>query len=252
MYIELIVIEDFFINYLVMLAVGILLNRKIIIKKIILSSAIGTIPIIFLFSNLNQLFIIIINFLFSIIMAITSFNYKNIIYTIKNIIYMYLASIFFAGSLYLINTSVLPKINSQILYLIITLSISPIITYIYIKSSLKVKINNSNYYKIDIYLKDKPKITINTFLDTGNKLIDPYTGNAIILIDKKIIDIKNEKIILVPYYTIDNHSLIKCFHPEKIYIYDVGYRKNVLIGLIDEVRIEDANGILNQKLLERI
>lgn len=185
-------------------------------------------------------------------MSLISFGFIDIIYTIKNTIYMYFLSIFLAGSIYLINTNYLPQINSYILNVIILIIISPIITYIYIKSINKIKINYSNYYQIDIYLKDKPKITITAYLDTGNKLKDPYTGKPIILVSKKIITKETGKTILVPYNTIDNHSLLKCFSPEKIYIHKVGERKKVLIGIIDEVGIEGADCILNQKLLERI
>lgn len=251
-YIDILVIEDLIINYLILLGTSILLNRITKLKKIFLSSVIGTIPLIFIFTNTNKLTLNIISISFSLIMSIISFNYKDLIYTIKNIIYMYFISTFLAGSLYLINTNFLPEINSYILNVIILITISPIITYTYIKSINKIKTNYSNYYQIDIYLKDKPKITTNAYLDTGNKLKDPYTGKSIILVSKKVINKEVGKIVLVPYNTIDSHNLLKCFSPEKIYIHKVGERKKVLIGIIDEVGIEGAECILNQKLLERI
>lgn len=251
-YIDLLVIEDLIINYVILLGTSLLLNRITKIKKIFLSAVIGTIPLIFLFTNVNNLIIILTSLIFSLIMSIISFNYKNIIYTIKNIMYMYSISIFLAGSVYLINVNVLPRINNYLLNVIVLIILSPIITYIHIKSINKIKTNYSNYYQIDIYLKDKEKITVNSYLDTGNKLKDPYYKRPIILVDKNIIQYKNEKIVLVPYNTIDSHGLLKCFMPEKIYIDKIGYRKNLLIGIIDEVGVEGADCILNQDLLERI
>lgn len=247
-YVDLLVVEDLIINYLILIGTGILLNRIIKFKNIFLSSVIGTISLIFLFIDINKLLIFIISFIFSIIMSIISFKYKDIIYTIKNIMYMYFISIFLAGTIYLINTNFMPHINSYILNTIILIIIAIFTTYIYVKSLKKIKIINSNYYQIDIYLKDKPKITITSFLDTGNKLTDPYTHKPIILISNKTVDINKEKIILVPYNTIDSHGLLKCFLPEKIYIHKIGYRKNILIGIIDEVGIEGADCILNQKI----
>lgn len=248
-YVDLLVIEDLILNYLILIGTGILLNRIIKLKNIFLSSVIGTIPLIFLFTNMTKLLICIISFIFSFIMSLISFKFKDIIYTVKNVLYMYFISIFLAGSIYLINTNFLPHINSYILNTFILIIIAIITTYIYIKSLKNIKENNSNYYQIDIYLKDKPKITITSFLDTGNKLKDPYTNKPIILISQKLININNEKIILVPYNTIDSHGLLKCFSPEKIYIHKIGYRKNVLIGIIAEVGIEGADCILNQKIL---
>lgn len=251
-YVDLLVIEDLFLNYIVLLGTSILLNRTTNLKKIFLSSVIGLIPLVFLFTNLNKITVFIINFLFSIPMSLIAFKFKDILYTIKNILYMYFISIFLAGSLYLINTNFLPDINSYILNVLILLILSPIITYIYLKSLSKIKNINSNYYHVDIYLKDKPKITLNGYLDTGNKLIDPYTFKPIILVSKKIINYSPSKYIFVPYNTIDSEGIIKCFKPEKIYIDKVGYRTKVLIGLIDSVNIEGADCILNQKLIERI
>ena len=251
-YIDLLVLEDLLINYVILYTTGIILNRITKFKKIFLSSSFGTIPLIFLFCNLNNYLISIITFLFSIIMSIIAFSYKDIIYTVKNVIYMYLISVFLAGSIYLINTNFLPEINNYLLSVIILLILSPIITYIYIKSIDKIKINSSNYYHVDIYLKDKPKITVNAFLDTGNKLTDPYTKKSIIIISKNKIIGKLNNPLLVPYNTIDNHGLLECYPVEKIYIDKVGYKTKVLIAPIDEIGIEGADCILNQKLLERI
>lgn len=251
-YVDLLVIEDLILNYVIIISTGILLNRITRFKKVFLSSVIGTIPLILLFVNINSIYIFIINLLFSFIMSIIAFKYQDIIYTIKNIIYMYFISIFIAGSIYLINTDLLPQINNNLLNFIIFVLLSPIITYIYIKIIKKLKNNYSNYYMIDIYLKDKPKITLNAFLDTGNKLIDPYTHKPIILVSRSDIDITSEKTILVPYNTIDNHSLLTCIVPNKIFIHKMGYSQKCLIGIIDRVGIEGANCILNQEVLERI
>ena len=250
-YIDLLIIEDLTLNYITLLGTGILLNRLTNFKKLFLSSVIGTIPIIFLFININRLIINIINLIFLILMSIISFNYKSIIYTFKNILYTYFVSIFIAGSIYLINTNYLPKINSYILNIIIYTIIAILSSYIYIKNLKKIKQNNSKYYKVDIYLKDNPKISLMSFLDTGNKLKDPYNNKPIILVKKNKIDITNQRIILVPYNTIDNHGLIECFTPEKIYIDTIGYKKRLLIGLIPNINIEGADCIMNELLLER-
>ena len=250
-YIDLLVIEDLFLNYIILLAISILLNRITNLKKIFLSSVIGLIPLIFLFINISPLLLLFISVLFSFLMSLIAFGYKDIIYTIKNIIYMYFISIFLAGAIYLINTKIFYKIDNYLLSVIILIILSPVITYFYIKSISKLRVNYSNYYKVDIYLRDGEVVTINTYLDTGNKLVDPYSRSPIIIINKnKIKYIEN--IILVPYNTIDSHNLMRCIKPYKVYIYGVGERRKVLIGLVDEIGIEGADGILNGSLLERM
>lgn len=251
-YVDLLVIEELILNYCLLTGTGLLLNRITNLKKIFLSSVIGCIPLIFLFINLSRIITFIISLIFSLIMSIIAFGYKDIIHTAKNIIYLYFISIFLAGTIYLINVNFLPKIDNVLLNFIFLIIISPVITYIYIKSINKIKSTYSNYYQIDIYFKDNSKITLNSYLDTGNILKDPYKKRPIILITKNKINYNNEKIILVPYNTIDSHGLIKCFQPLKIYIKNIGCRSNVLIGIIDEVGIEGADCILNKELIERI
>ena len=251
-YVDLLVLQDLVYNYIILLGVSILLTRITNLKKIFLSSVIGTIPLLFLFININSKVNLFISFIFSIIMSIISFSYKDIIYTIKNILYMYTTSIFISGGVNLINVNILPTIDNHLLNVIILILIGPIITYIYIKSINKFKNNYSNYYKVDIYLKDDRKITITAFLDTGNKLIDPYQQRPIILVNKSLINIENEKILLVPYNTLNNKDLLKCIIPKKIYIPNIGYKKKFLIGLMNEVNIDGVDCILNSKLLERI
>jgi len=251
-YVELLFLEDLIYNYVILLTVSLLLTRITSIKKILVSSIIGTLSLITFILKIHNIIIILITFIFSLLMSIIAFTYKDIIYTIKNICYMYISSIFIAGFIYLINTNIIPDIDSYILKVIILILLAPIITIIYLKSINKLKNNYSNYYKLDIYLDEKNKITITGFLDTGNKLIDPYKQRPIILIKKEFIKIKSNKILLVPYKTVNSESLLKCIIPKKIYIHNIGYRKNFLIGLIDEVNIEGADCILHQKLLERI
>ena len=251
-YVDLVVIIDLFMNYLVLISTGIILNRITKLKKAFLSSVIGCIPIIFIFINTNKIILFARSILFAIMMSWISFSYKDIIYTLRNVLYMYFISIFLAGGIYLINTNFFPKINSNIFSFVILITISPILSIIYIKSIKKIKIINSNYYKVDIYLKDKPVMRLNGYLDTGNKLVDPYTGKPIILVSKKNITYQPKKFILVPYNTIDNEGILCCFRPEKLYIHGVGERTKVLIGIINEVKIENAECILNERLIERI
>jgi len=251
-YVDLLVIQDLIYNYVILLGISLLLTRITNLKKIFLSSVIGTIPLIFLCLDINNNLNFLISLIFSIIMSLITFSYKDIIYTIKNVIYMYLISIFIAGGINLININFLPNIDSYILNVIMLILIAPILTLTYIKSITNFKSNYSNYYKVDIYIDDSEKITVTSFLDTGNKLIDPYKHRPIIILNKSLIDTSNKKILLVPYNTVNTNDLLTCIIPKKIFIYNIGYKTNFLIGLMDEINIDGVECILNPKLLERI
>ena len=251
-YVDLLVIQDLIYNYVILMGVSLLLTRITKIKKIFLSSVIGTIPLIFLCLNINNNLNFIFSLIFSIIMSLITFSYKDIIYTIKNVIYMYLISIFVAGGINLININFLPNIDSYLLNVIVLILIAPILTIIYIKSITDFKNNYSNYYQVDIYISDSEKITVTAFLDTGNKLTDPYKHRPIIILNKSLIDISNKKILLVPYTTVNTNDLLKCIIPKKIFIHNIGNKTNFLIGLMEEINIDGVECILNPKLIERI
>ena len=58
--------------------------------------------------------------------------------------------------------------------------------------------------------------------------------------------------MLVPYNSLNNHGLLKCIVPDKIYIDNVGIKKNFLIGISEEeINIEGVDCILHSSLMER-
>ena len=141
--------------------------------------------------------------------------------------------------------------NKSSINIIFALLLSPLILYFYIKQSKNLKTNYNKYLKVDIYLKNGKIIKLNAFLDTGNKLIDPYKKRPIILINKnKIDDYDKEKILLVPYYNLENDGILKCIVPSKIYIEGLGFKSKFLIGLSPNINIDGVDCILNEKLLE--
>lgn len=175
-----------------------------------------------LFTSINRLLLELITI---ILMVIIAFKYKNIKYFLTNILYTYILSILLGGLIYLFNSKV--TLNIYLNYLVIIILSIEVMT-LYIKENKKIKNTYNNYYKVDIYFKDKEKISLIGFLDTGNNLYDPYKKRPIILVDKKYQ--KEDKFILVPYHTINGEGLLKCIKPEKVYIEKIGYKNNLLVA----------------------
>ena len=175
-----------------------------------------------LFTSINRLLLELINI---ILMITIAFKYKNIRYFLTNILYTYILSILLGGLIYLFNSKV--TLNIYLNYLVIIILSIEVMT-LYIKENKKIKNTYNNYYKVDIYFKDKEKISLIGFLDTGNNLYDPYKKRPIILVDKKYQ--KEDKFILVPYHTINGEGLLKCIKPEKVYIEKIGYKTNLLVA----------------------
>lgn len=240
-YIDLLFIINFIIDYLLLITNGIILKRKINKKRLLISSLVGEISILFLIFNINYILLLISKILLAILMNIISYEYQDLKYTFINTIYFYMLSIILGGFLYFL------KLNN--INYFISLLLIPVIIYIYYYQSKKNN-NYSKYYNVLICLNNNKKINCTGFLDTGNNLIDPISNKPIILIDKRltkgVIQIRTP--IYVPYNVLNNHGLLKCFKPKYIIINNNKIDK-VLIGLIDnKINIDGVDCILNERI----
>lgn len=221
-YIDLFFLFNAIMDIIIITSVSILLKRNTTYKRILISSLLGGISSLMLFTSINRLLLELITIM---LMVIIAFKYKNIRYFLTNILYTYILSILLGGLIYLFNSKV--TLNIYLNYLVIIILSIEVMT-LYIKENKKIKNTYNNYYKVDIYFKDKEKISLIGFLDTGNNLYDPYKKRPIILVDKKYQ--KEDKFILVPYHTINGEGLLKCIKPEKVYIEKIGYKTNLLVA----------------------
>lgn len=256
-YIDLVLLINFGLDFLLLLTVSLILKRKTSFTKLFLSSFIGSLSVLTLFIKINSLELFFIKVTISILMILISFGFKNIKYFIKNIIFLYINSIVLGGFLYLINNQFSYKQQGLVFYhkgismnIIVLILLSPLFIYFYIKQLKSLKNNYNEYYKVIIYIKNK-KYECTAFLDTGNKLKDPITNKSIILVNKRIF--KNASLpppILVPIKTVNNENFIKCIKT-KIMLNNV-LINNVLIGLADNsINIDGVDCILNNEILER-
>ena len=255
-YIDLILLLNFGFDFILLLSVSLILKRNAEIYKLLLGAFIGSISVLTLFIKINSLQLFIIKILISILMTITSFKYKNIKYTLKNVLYLYISSIVLGGALYLLNIELTYKNQGIIFYknkmsinFIILVIISPIILYIYTKECKNLRNNYSNYHKVEIKIRDKI-IKCTGFVDTGNKLKDPYKKRPIILMNNNYLDTDLNK-IYVPVHTIIGTNLIECTKIEELKIDNNIIKKEVLLGFINKkIKIDGIECLLNSEIME--
>ncbi len=243
MYIDLFFIFNVIMDYIIIMSTSILLKRRTSYIRMILSSLIGGISSLVLFTSLNKIVIEIVSI---VIMVLISFGYKGIRYLINNILYMYILSTLLGGIIYLFNIKVS---NSMFLTYLIIIVISIEIMILYIKENKKMRSIYNNYYRVDIYFKDREKLSLIGFVDTGNNLYDPYKKRPVIIVPNKYI--KEDKYILVPYHTINGNGLLKCIKPDIIFIDGIGYKGNVLIGFSDSFNFGDGVDVILHKDIMR-
>lgn len=238
-YIDLFFLFNTIMDFMIILGTSIILKRNSNIIRIIISSLIGGFSSILLFGNINKILIEVISI---IVMILISFGYKGVKYVFRNIFYMYLLSTLIGGIIYLFNVKVS---NNIVINYFIIIVISSLVLILYIKENRKIKNIYNNYYKVDIYFKDRKKLSLIGFVDTGNNLYDPYKKRPVIIVHNKYI--KEDKYILVPYHTINGNGLLKCIKPDIIFIDGIGYKGNVLIGFSDSFNFGDGVDVILHK-----
>ena len=248
-YLDLVFLINFIMDFYILSSVKFLLRLNTKVIRIFLGTFIGSFSFILLLFKLNNLSFNIIKVLISILMTYVTFGKSEFF---NKLFYLYIVSIVLGGTLYLINDTLGYEVNNFIftnngysINLITLLLISPLILYFYIKEHLNYKKKINTKYNVIIKLKNK-NINVIGFLDTGNKLIDPYFKRPIVLLNKKYIKLKNKKIIYVPFTSLNNSGILKCIIPEYILINNIKY-KDVLIGISENLKYDC---ILNERIID--
>ncbi len=259
-YLDLLFLLNFLIDFLILLTVCIILKRNIKMRRIILASIIGSLSILVLFIDVSNLILFFYKLILSVIIILVTFGYKDIKYLINNLLYFYSVSIILGGFLYYLNVEFSYRNIGLVFYnkglsinYIFLLTVSPLILYIYTKQAKRFKNVYSLNYKVDLYLKNGKIYNLNGYLDTANNLTEPYKQRAVIIVnDKKLIkEITQENFILVPYDTVDSHGILKCIIPKKVYIKGIGLMNNIVVGISsNDFKMDGVNCILNNLLLE--
>lgn len=239
-YLDLIIIINFFYDFLILASTSTLLKRNIGISKIIVSSILGELSLITLFIGLDKIVLILFKIGLSLIMIIVSFGKKHLL---ENTFYFYVITIILGGSSYMLGG------DDYLINIILLAVISPFIITLYIKSIREYK-NKINCLFDVVLIEGTSTYKINGYLDTGNKLIDPITRLPVIMINKEL-NIKAKKKFLVPYKVINNESILECIKVDKVIV--DGMCINVLLGLCEKSIFKDnIDVILNDSLREMI
>lgn len=249
-YLDVVFFINFVIDFFILFGVSKVLKNNISIIKLIIGSVVGSLSILILFFEFSSFIIFLYKIFISILMIVISFGKNNLF---KNLLYFYLISIILGGCFYLFditstykNTGMFIINNSLVFNFIILIVGSPIIIYLFVKECISYKNNYSNKYLVDIYINNN-LYKFSGFIDTGNRLKDPYKGRSIILVNY---DFCVSKYIYVPYHALNYNGVIQCIKPDKVIIDNKEFN-NCLIGLSkDKFNIDKVNCILPNKFKE--
>lgn len=193
LYIDLILLENIVMNYIILLATGMICKTNIKHIRIFIASTLGAIYAIMLYLlNLKIYHNQMTKILVSICMVYIAFNASNLKIILKQIILFYLTSFCFGGAayylLYCVNPNLIKSINGVLVgtYPIKIAVLGGILGFFVINISFKLIKNRLTkkdmLYNVTIFYKER-KTAVKVILDTGNLLTDPITKTPVMIIE---------------------------------------------------------------------
>lgn len=241
-YIDIIFLENLFMNYIILFATGIIVKAPLKIIRTLISSILGSIYAIISYISIMEIYSsLLLKIILSISMVYIAFNSKNVKMFFKQFIIFYLTSFTFGGVafafLYLISPENILMEDGVLIgtYPIKVILVAGIVGFIIITTSFKnIK---GKLTKKDMYCKIKVNINlkhtyINAIIDTGNFLREPITKIPVVVIEKEVLD------GIVPDFILNN--LEKIINGEDV---DLGEYASK-IRIIPFTSLGKENGIL--------
>lgn len=192
-YLDVILLENLCMNYIILFATGLINRVKIKAWKLFVASLIGGVYSILSFAPVLEIYT---NFLFKIVLSVVmvyiSFHPQNVKQLFKELIIFYLVSFAFGGCafalLYFIRPQDILARNGVLTgtYPIKIALLGGIVGFVIVNIAFKLikgKLSKKDMFcNISIFINGKEK-QIKAFIDTGNLLKDPISGIPVIVVE---------------------------------------------------------------------
>lgn len=196
-YIDIVLIENLIMNYIILYATGIITKTEVKYIRIFLGSLIGAIYAIVSYISILEIYSnIILKIILSIIIIYISFNPQTAKKMWKQVLIFYLTSFVFGGTalslIYLIQPQNILMKNGMFLgtYPLKSVLLGGIIGFIIVNIAFRIvknKISKNNMFcKIKVKLENKEIIT-NAMIDTGNLLKEPITSTPVVVMEYSLL-----------------------------------------------------------------
>lgn len=196
-YIDVVLIENLIMNFIILLATGIVLKEKIKTVRLLLASLLGAIYSVISYMSILEIYSnIILKIILSVVIVYVAFNPQTMKKMWKDILIFYLTSFVFGGAafalIYIVKPQDILMKNGLFLgtYPLKTIVLGAIIAFIIIITAftiVRTKITKKDMFcKVEIQINGK-KIETTAMLDTGNLLKEPITNTPVIVVEHTLL-----------------------------------------------------------------
>lgn len=196
-YVDIILLENIGMNYILLMATAILLRKETKILRTLIASMLGAAYAIVSYANILPIYSHLVTKVFlSVAMVYVALKPQNGKTLLKTIVLFYFVSFVFGGCAFALLYIVRPEqilmkngvyIGTYPIKIAILAGVVGIPLLQIVARLLKNKLSNHRIYEITIHLNQKAK-TVKALLDTGNLLKEPITGVPVMVVEKRALE----------------------------------------------------------------
>ncbi len=186
------------------------------------------------------------------VMIMIGFQIRDSIEFIKYFIFLYIGGVILGGVFQYFQQYI--KVSSLFFFMAIS---SYWIVYGIWKFICYIQQNQGKWYDVEIEINEN-KIHVKALLDTGNGLFDPYTGEAVHVIENKVLLPFSDKISLqgmryISYHSVGGEGVMQVIKAERMHLHgarEISVEKPLLAICEDKISVNDRyHMILNPDIL---
>lgn len=196
-YIDIVLIENLIMNYIILFTTGIILKLKIRYLRNFIASLLGAIYSIIAYAGILKIYSsFILKIVLSILIVYIAFNPQSYKKMWKDLLIFYLTSFAFGGAtfalIYIVKPQDIIMKNGLFLgtYPLKTVMLGTAIAFAIIISAfsiVKSKISKKDiFYEIKIKINNKT-VTTRAMIDTGNMLKEPITNTPVVVVEHTLL-----------------------------------------------------------------
>lgn len=239
-YLDVILLLNFCIDYLLLMLTGIFLKRELNRKRIALSALLASLYVLVIFyPYVSVLYHPIFKFLFSMVVILLAFRFQRFTYFMQNVAMFYFVTFMIGGGLIALRFFL--QSDSQILNGMIVTKQSGLgdpFSWLFIIIGFPLvwlfshhRISNINVRKLAYDQMANVEIHIGEdvyhlkgLIDSGNQLMDPITRDPVMILDMNYVNLPSEIVALVKQSDLGLRSGVISEHPWDVRLRLVPYR----------------------------
>lgn len=277
-YIDVLIAVNLFINYFLIISTAKFLHLKPTKLRMIFGEILGGIYSLYILLPPTNFFIsLIVKFLMAASIIFAAFKFSGIKIFFKALICFYLINFAFSGIMLALWCTLRPSgmaINNGVVYFSISpviLVVSTVITYLILKVINRI-IGKRSFGKSTCEVKiigENSEDLLTALIDTGNSLVEPFSGLPVVVVKKESIKnicpeeilsaekisridgtaYLNSKLRMIPFKTISGEGLLPSFKPKSVIINGGAPREAYVAVCSGNILEKNCSAIINSDLI---